>query len=284
MGGQKKKANAAEFVGTKEFTAFCEQAVPQIAGAIDSKDGFCTLEEVQAHPAVKEIMTNPPAICKKVTVKLIMEQYPDFISFFEGGRVATAKGYDNGYVNADGTVNTATVKKKKKGKAITEDKEIVKKDMAAYDKLLQDFQKILKTGTTHEMEQQYQKVAIERKKLKKNGTLVLPKEKKRIMKPEVKSSSDTFNLDVIIKAMQAVKQEGKTCTVGHLAMREDIRALGLGKLGNYISKHPDALIVTPSGDKPPHDKDISVKPSYKRARNKAAQYHKQTRAANLANK
>merc|ERR1711915_519159 len=263
MGGQKKKANAAEFVGTKEFTAFCEQAVPQIAGAIDSKDGFCTLEEVQAHPAVKEIMTNPPAICKKVTVKLIMEQYPDFISFFEGGRVATAKGYDNGYVNADGTVNTATVKKKKKGnnkenaagtandnqkpKAITEDKEIVKKDMAAYDKLLQDFQKILKTGTTHEMEQQYQKVAIERKKLKKNGTLVLPKEKKRIMKPEVKSSSDTFNLDVIIKAMQAVKQEGKTCTVGHLAMREDIRALGLGKLGNYISKHPDALIVTPSG-------------------------------------
>merc|ERR1711915_794390 len=134
-------------------------------------------------------------ICKKVTVKLIMEQYPDFISFFEGGRVATAKGYDNGYVNADGTVNTATVKKKKKGnnkenaagtandnqkpKAITEDKEIVKKDMAAYDKLLQDFQKILKTGTTHEMEQQYQKVAIERKKLKKNGTLVFQKKKKK---------------------------------------------------------------------------------------------------------
>merc|ERR1712108_118089 len=107
--GQKKKLNTAELVGTKEFTTFCETAFPLIAAAIDQKDGFCTLEDVQSCQTVKEVIAKPPASCAKVTVKIIMEQYPDFISFFEGGRVATAKGYDKGYVNADGTVNADAV-------------------------------------------------------------------------------------------------------------------------------------------------------------------------------
>jgi len=168
--GQKKKPNTAEFIGTKEFTTFCETAFPLIANAIDSKDGFCTLEDVQSHPNVKEAISKPPANCQKVTVKIIMEQYPDFISFFEGGRVATAKGYDNGYVNADGTVNADAVKKKKKAGAqankenagnqapAEQPEKKQSPEMEAFDKLLAEFQKVLKNGTDKEMEVLYNKV------------------------------------------------------------------------------------------------------------------------------
>jgi len=181
--GQKKKGTAA-YVGTTEFTSFCEAAFPQVAAAIDSKDGFCTLEDVQSHPQVKEAIANPPANCQKVTVKVIMEQYPDFISFFEGGRVATAKGYDNGYVNADGTVNAAAVKKKKKGNKSENAGNTQPQqqpppvenspEMQAFDKLLEEFQKVLKNGTDKEMEQQFNKVSAERKKLIKSKVIQLP--------------------------------------------------------------------------------------------------------------
>lgn len=88
----------------KQYLEICTHIVPKIAQVIDEKGGFCSLSHVSDDSRVKQALaTIPQTFSKKV--KSVIDLFPDFISQFDGGRVATAKGYEEGLVNADGTVN-----------------------------------------------------------------------------------------------------------------------------------------------------------------------------------
>jgi len=98
----------------EEFMTYATNIVPVISEVIDEMDGFCTVNDVMANQRVIEQMKTLPAHLQCYNAQKVMLQFPDFISFFEGGRCATAKGYEQGYVNGDGTVNAIAKKGNKK--------------------------------------------------------------------------------------------------------------------------------------------------------------------------
>lgn len=113
------KNNAAPGAGPKksgydqdEFYTLSTDIVPFVAESIDKKGGFCSIGEVANEDKIKELLaTLPPPMPRKL--KAVIDLFPEFVTCFEGGRVATAKGYELGLVNADGTVNVEAVKKQK---------------------------------------------------------------------------------------------------------------------------------------------------------------------------
>jgi len=113
------KNNAAPGAGPKksgydqdEFYTLSTDIVPFVAESIDKKGGFCSIGEVANEDKIKELLaTLPPPMPRKL--KAVIDLFPEFVTCFEGGRVATAKGYELGLVNADGTVNAEAVKKQK---------------------------------------------------------------------------------------------------------------------------------------------------------------------------
>lgn len=113
------KNNAAPGAGPKksgydqdEFYTLSTDIVPFVAESIDKKGGFCSIGEVANEEKIKELIaTLPPPMPRKL--KAVIDLFPEFVTCFEGGRVATAKGYEAGLVNADGTVNAEAVKKQK---------------------------------------------------------------------------------------------------------------------------------------------------------------------------
>lgn len=98
-----------------QYYEICSQVVPTISEAIDRNGGFCSLAEVVKDPAVMAAMETIPAGFSK-KIKSVTDLFPDFISYFDGGRVATAKGYEDGLVNADGTINNVKKANKKREK------------------------------------------------------------------------------------------------------------------------------------------------------------------------
>lgn len=125
-----KNPTSEEQKATKDaaFLQIATNIVPTISLVIDEKGGFASLGEVSQDPRVLEALATIPDGHKK-TAKAVVEKFPDFISCFEGGRVATAKGYEAGYVNYDGTVNPKPKKKPEVKKEQPVAAPIVKKEL-----------------------------------------------------------------------------------------------------------------------------------------------------------
>jgi len=166
-----------------EYAAVVSDIMPLISEVIDEKGGFCALSELGQDPRVSEAILSIPAGMPR-SVKKVCEQFPDFISFFEGGRVATAKGYENGHVNQDGTINVVPKnKKKQKSKesgatsGISETATISKAGLGKYPEFKEiavKFGTAALKGTDEELESYYQQMWAMRRKLLADDPTAIP--------------------------------------------------------------------------------------------------------------
>jgi len=100
------------------FLPHATRVIPIISSVIDEKGGFASMGEVGRDSRVAEALALIPDGHKK-TVKAVVDKFPEYVTSFDGGRVATAMGYDTGRVSLDGTVQKKPKdpKSKKKGAA-----------------------------------------------------------------------------------------------------------------------------------------------------------------------
>jgi len=111
------------------FLTFATNIVPTIAAVVDEHDGFCSIGVLGNDQRIKDALATIPDGHKR-SVSAVVSKFPDFISTFDGGRVATAKGYENGLVNQDGTINAKPKPKKRERPAAEETGEVAEEGAA----------------------------------------------------------------------------------------------------------------------------------------------------------
>lgn len=234
------QGNPAQEAKAQQFYDICQSIVPTISEAIDNAGGFCSMGEVSKDPNVIQALQQiPDGFSKKV--KNIIDLFPDFISYFEGGRVATAKGYEEGLVNPDGTINK--VKKSKTGEpaqtqftAVAEAKnacpaaaqprekgEVVAHNFGMMGKLLQE-------ACMHGSDEELAAAFEEARAFRLNHSPAAQEEAKR----------------VLVDCIQRIVESGKKPTLNFLSQREDVVALApvIGrKVKKFIEEHSDTFII-----------------------------------------
>jgi len=89
----------------EEYYNICAGIIPLISDVIDEKGGLTTLAMIGIDPRVREAVKELPPDKSRKT-RDIVKRFPEYISMFpKGGVVATAKGYEEGLVNDDGTIS-----------------------------------------------------------------------------------------------------------------------------------------------------------------------------------
>jgi len=97
----------------KKFYDLATKIAPIICEVIDALGGLAEFGQVQKDLKVQTALNSiPNGFGYKKTVKAVVEKFPDFFSCFEG-RVATAKAYELGIVNPNGTLNEEEIKAQK---------------------------------------------------------------------------------------------------------------------------------------------------------------------------
>lgn len=98
-------AKAENSPAEDEYHNICAGIIPLISDVIDEKGGLTTLAAIGIDPRVKEAVNQfSPGQSRKT--RDIVKRFPEYISMFpKGGLVATAKGYEEGLVNDDGTIS-----------------------------------------------------------------------------------------------------------------------------------------------------------------------------------
>jgi len=127
-GRKERKAREAD-EKEQTYLKLCSEILPIISDIIDHRGGVCALGEVKKDPRILEAIENIP-VGFPVKLQKIVEPYSDYVQFLEGGFLATAKGYENGAVAADGVVDTKVAKMNKEPKKNRQDLIIMTKRLS----------------------------------------------------------------------------------------------------------------------------------------------------------
>jgi len=255
----------------KQFHDLCNKIIPVVADVIDEKGGFCSLAQINADPRIVEALSVLIPGGFPTKLKTVIDEFPDYISSFEGGRVATALGYENGHVNPDGTIVPKEKEKKEKkersggeGLHVKEDTTVtphsVSMAAAAYDEQnnqarpektvnnLMEVSKKLQRVCSRGTAQEFEAVVNEAIQIRDQYTFTSPENAAAI----------------IVRIIRSLEAQGKTVSMSVLASTPEITALrpSLGaKLSKFMKEREEAFIVTQDGEGP--QLLVEVNPAYK---------------------
>lgn len=243
----------------QQYYEICSTIVPMISEAIDQAGGFCSLGEVSKDQGVIQAMEVIPAGFSK-KIKNVIDLFPDFISYFDGGRVATAKGYENGLVNADGTINN--VKKPKKGEQPRA--EVV----AAVQQAVQNVYSTEETETKGKPEVTVHCYGMMGKKLQEacmhgsDAAFAAVMEEARIYRYNQSPNAQEEAKRIIVDCVQSIVGSGKKPTLNVLTSNQaviDLQPVTGRKLKKFLEEHADTFIIreVPHENGGPH-KDLVV--------------------------
>lgn len=229
----------------QQYYQICSTIVPIIAQAIDEAGGLCSLGELGKDQSVIDAMaTIPVGFSKKI--KNAIDLFPDFISCFDGGRVATAKAYDDGLVNKDGTINKDLVKKAKKGEHPELQAPPMGRDVA------QDSYSMDGTGMREPPEVAAHNFGMMGKRLQEacmRGTdevFAAAMEEARYLRYRQSSEAQDEAKRVIIGCIRSIVASGKQSTLSLVATRPEVLELRpiIGrKVKKFLDEHTDTFTI-----------------------------------------
>jgi len=272
------------------FKTHAMKVAPTICEAIDKRGGFCNLGDIALEPKVITALKGMPEGFKK-TAKAVIDKFPDFFSFFEGGRVATAKGYEAGLVNPDGTINLANVKAMKKQKS-PENKapkplkpakaiSTFDNDKSALNYLVTRLPLVAKRGSDAEFREIYQQIKTLRKKMEAQAEAdraagITTKKKSKgggNSEPIVDNSAGMKQAELIEYVVQIVRKfekEDKIAYSMNICNCRDAREIrnalsehGCRKMGLIFKKFPLTFELD-AGAPGSIGQVVKIKPGYKK--------------------
>jgi len=294
-GGKRKpaKKKAKGMTPEQREATFKTQAMkvaPTICEAIDKRGGFCSLGDIALEPKVVAALKGMPDGFKK-TAKAVIDKFPDFFSFFKGGRVATAKGYEKGLVNPDGTVNDANVKAMKKEKAPEnkapkplkpqKDLSTFDNDKSALNYLINRLPLVAKRGTDAEFKDINQQIKALRKKMEAQAEAdraagITTKKKSKgggNAEPIVDNSAGMSQADLIETVVQIVRSFEKEDKIAYSMnicncreakeIRNALAEHHCRKMGNIFKRFPQTFELD-SGKPESIGQIVKIKSSYKK--------------------